>query len=269
MERDRFIESAPNYYALAIADYFTSGHATASENMIRASYAIPGVLRSFVDDEEPETYLSNEVVFRRAIDILAERGFLTEIVDDFGPTIYERAKDFDNAWERATQDSNLPFERYQLVRNSKEWLRSALQKINFEYAELGLSESDFETPSHEWEPLPLDRTDTSLQAVTSQLDETINAIEADNGYAAALPGERDMVVDALSNTANRLKKDPTTSWGYLQKNAFEPLKTVLRRFKGAALGAVVTLMIATFRTWIQNLGLEWLNALWKAFWSSM
>jgi hypothetical protein len=124
-------------------------------------------------------------------------------------------------------------------------------------------------PSHEWEPLPLDRADPNLQAVTSQLDETISQIQADNGYAAALPGERDMVIDSLSSAAERLKKDPTISWGYLQRNAFEPLKTVLRRFKGAALAAIVATMIATFRTWIQGLGVEWLDALWKAFWSAM
>lgn len=108
-----------------------------------------------------------------------------------------------------------------------------------------------------------------LQAVTSQLDETINQIRADNGYAATFAGERDMVIDSLSGTANRLKNDATISWGYLQKNAFEPLKTVLRRFKGAALGAAVTVMITTFQSWLQGLGVEWLNALWKAFWSAM
>ena len=268
MERSRFIESAPSYYALAIAAYFRSEHETAAEDLVRSFYALPGQLRQF-EGEEPESYLSNEILFQKAIEILIERGFLTEIADDFGPTIYQKAEKFDDAWEKAEQDNSLPFAKYKLLRRGTNWLHSALSNINLQYAELRLSESDFESPSHEWEPLPLDRTDANLQAVTSQLDETIRQVQADNGYAATSPGERDMVVDSLSSAAERLKKDSTISWGYLRKNAFEPLKTVLRRFKEAALGAVVTTMVATFRTWIQGLGVEWLNALWKAFWSAM
>ena len=115
------------------------------------------------------------------------------------------AEKFDDAWERAEQDGTLPFAKYQLVNSSKEWLHRALGNINLEYTQLGLKEPDFETASHEWEPLPLDRADQNLQAVTSQLDETISQIHADNGYAATLPGERDMVVDSLSGAAERLK----------------------------------------------------------------
>jgi hypothetical protein len=269
MERSKFIESAPNYYALAIAAYFNSGHDSASEIMVRSFYELPGQLRRFSGDDDPETYLDNEVLFRRATKILMERGFLTEIIDDFGPTIFEKTEGFDEAWSRAEQDNNLPFRRYQLVDRGKNWLQSALATINAQYAELKITESDLESPYDEWEPLPLDRKDPNLQAVTSQLDETISQIQADNGYAATLPGERDIVVDLLSSAAHRLKMDPTISWGYLRRNAFEPLKTVLRRFKGAALGAAVTTMITIFHTWIQSLGVEWLDVLWRAFWSSM
>jgi hypothetical protein len=130
MERSRFIESAPNYYALAIAAYFNSGHEAASENMLRSFYALPGQLHNFAGDDDPETYLNNEVLFRRATEILVERGFLTEIVDDFGPTIYERSEGFDEAWSRAEQDTNLPFRRYQLVDRGTNWLHSALATIN-------------------------------------------------------------------------------------------------------------------------------------------
>ena len=169
---------------------------------------------------------------------MIERGFLTETPDDFGPTIYERTNEFDDAWDRAEQDESLPFTKYRLVNSSREWLHSALGNINSEYRELGLGVG-FETPSHEWEPLPLDRADPKLQAVTSQLDETISQIQADNGYAAAVPGEATWLRIAF-RCSERLKKDPTISWGYLQRNVFEPLKTVLRRFKGAALATIVT-----------------------------
>ena len=269
MDRGKFIVSAPKYYALAIAAYFRSKNESASESMVRSSYALPGQLHGFGDEEEPDSYLDNGVLFRRGFEILLERGFLTEIADDFGPSIYEKTEGFDEAWSRAEQDNSLPFRKYESVNRSSHWLNSALAKINRQYGELNLKESHFESPHDEWEPLPLDRTDPNLQAVTSQLDETISQIQADNGYAAAAAGERDLVIDSLSSAADRLKNDPTISWGYLRKNAFEPLKTVLRRFKGAALGAVVTTMIATFRVWIQGLGVEWLNALWSAFWSSM
>jgi hypothetical protein len=269
MEKSKFVASAPNYYALAIATYFLSKHESASEIIVRSSFALPGQLQQFGSDEEPDSYLGNGVLFRKGIEILLERGFLTEIADDFGPSIYEKAESFDEAWNRAEQDNSLPFGKYQLINRSNQWLTSALSKINSEYFALQVAESDFENIYDEWEPLPLDRHDPKLQAVTTQLDETISQIQADNGYASVAAGERDLVVDALSSAAERMKKDPTISWGYLQKNVLEPLKTVLRRFKGAALGAVVTTMIATFRIWIQGLGVEWLNALWSAFWSSL
>lgn len=161
MERDRFIESAPNYYALAIAAYFNSKEETASESMVRSFYSLPGQFGSLEDDEEPISYLSNPTLFGRAIEILVERGFLTEVADDFGPSIYEKMETFDSAWEKADQDTTLPFQRYRLAKWNKSWLIAALSKINSQFMELGVSEADFDSPSHEWEPLPLDRHDAN------------------------------------------------------------------------------------------------------------
>jgi hypothetical protein len=118
MERSRFIETAPNYYALAVAHYFRLKAESASEDMVRRYYALPGQL-DFPGDE-PVSHLKNEILFQRAAQILVQRGFLTETTDDFAPTIYQKTEEFEDAWERAEQDAAFPFKKYGLVNNSRE-----------------------------------------------------------------------------------------------------------------------------------------------------
>lgn len=265
MDRARFIEIAPYYYALAIASFFREfmTEATATKIAIRARFWDDNSQES--DPDNVENHLGNDVLFDAGIAILVAKEMVSIIGDDFGPDIYERTDAFDAGWQSFASDKELPFYKFSVGR--RPWLENALSSVNIRYAQLEIKREDFEQPNKEWEPLPLDRRDTKLQAVTEQLEDTIEQVRADNGYAATSPGERDVVVESLSDVASKLKKDTSTTWGYLQRNAFEPLKLVLRRFKGGAVAVTAVATRAAFEAWIKGLELGWLNQLWHWFWS--
>jgi hypothetical protein len=257
MERSRFIETAPYYYALAVASYFAARE-TASQNMVRSSYALPGQLVGF-NDEEVLSYLDNEILFRKAIDILVERSFLTEVPDDFGPAIYRKAEDFDDAWSIAEKDSALPFGKYGLVNDGQNWLRAALASVNAEYAALQITETDFEGPYDEWEPLPLDRSDPKLRTVIERVADIAEQVRTDNGYAATVPQERSYVLTELNKFSEIVKNEEQVSVGFIRRYALEPLITVGKRFKGHAIGIAAIATSGAIVEWLKGMEIDGLK----------
>lgn len=261
VDRNRFLEIAPRYYAVAIADFFSTHGNGASQKTIMKDY--------FGDDDsnDPDSrynYIEKNVLFDRAVDVLLQLKMIEVTTDDFGPPIFETSTTFSTTWHELKKDKTTPFYKHSI---DESWLRSALLEINREYDRLGIKENDFEKPELEWEPLPLDRNTSELQEVTKKLDEVIEHVRSDNGYGATLPEEKSYVLDSLTTTAQKLEKNDTISWGYLQKHAFEPLKTVLRRFKDSATGAIATGLRTALEAWVKSQGIEALNHLWKIFWS--
>jgi hypothetical protein len=111
--------------------------------------------------------------------------------------------------------------------------------VNEHYTALSVSMDDFkEPPPSLWEPLPLDRADEGLIAATEALDEAIEKIEMDNGYAANLPGERDYVLQSLKTFRTTLKESAQITGMQIKTFAIDPLNAVIQRFKGAALEIV-------------------------------
>jgi hypothetical protein len=214
--------------------------------------------------DPPDNFLQNDVLFDRAIALLVKHGMLEVIPDEFAPPIYVMTEQFDKRWEELAKDRGLPFFKYELDRDNKDiWLRMGLESINKQYGELGMRESFFEKPDIDWEPLPLDRDDPSLHALMQQLDETIELVRSDNGYSANVPEEKELVLDSLSSASKKLKTSQYISWRYIQKNILEPTRTLLRRFKNAAIGIAAAGIRSALETWIKNNAMELLNHLTK------
>lgn len=233
MDKKQFVELAPAYYALAIVAYFRdTGLQIASLAAVDDFYQKPD------EDEVGETYsyVQKYLVFQEAVTWLVDRGMITEVTDQFGPSIFALTSRSDAVLKDLEADKSLPFSKYALVTKAQDWLRSALFAVNNTYDRLEITPDDFEDPDREWEPLPLDRNDPALQKAISALDDTIEQVRADNGYNAIVPEERNYVLDGLSAVSRRLKEAATISVPYLQKYALDPLAIIVRRFKDAALG---------------------------------
>jgi hypothetical protein len=215
MDRSRFIEIAPYYYALAIASEFRE-----LLTMTATKIAIRGKFWSTTQDHNDFEYnfLEKDILFDEGIAILLRHEMLKAITDDFGPPIYIKAEEFDAGWEALSKDERLPFFKFSFDSTGNIWLRAALRSVNSSYDNLGIEPSNFEKPDLEWQPLPLDRTDPHLKKVIETLDQIIEEVRSNNGYSASVPEERAYVLDGLQKSADKLRSDTITSWGYLKKN---------------------------------------------------
>ena len=100
-----------------------------------------------------------------------------------------------------------------------------------------------------------------LEKATEELDKTIAAVEADNGYNATLPEERTYVVENFKEAASRLKKDDTISYAYLKRKVIDVLDVVIGRFGKAAVGLTAQAARAAIFEWLKEIGekvLHWI-----------
>ena len=101
-----------------------------------------------------------------------------------------------------------------------------------------------------------------LKKVTDELEKTIEAAEADNGYAANLPEEKAFVVENLKNAVEKLKTDNSISYAYLKRKVIDTLDILIHRFGPASLGLVAQAARAALFDWLKEIGgkaLHWLT----------
>jgi hypothetical protein len=231
VEKSRFVEVAPRYYALAICVVLRSAGGLLSLEEIQNSY-------QYREDDnfEPESLLRKDPVFEAAIAWLSERGMIESLLDDFGPPIYQRSDDFDDGWNDLVEQPGSVFHKYAALTTPGGWLYDALRALVETYDRLQISPEDFGQPEDEWQPLPLERGDESLTTAIASLEDTMRLVRADNGYSVAHPEERAYVLSSLSSTLETLRTATTTSIVFLKKNALEPLQRLALRFGTAAIG---------------------------------
>jgi hypothetical protein len=223
IERDRLIELAPQYYQLAFCVFFAKPSNTiASSNTIWS-----------------ETASGHSPTFWHTLKVLVDRGTLEVMPDDFGPSLYTRTDAFSSNWAEIKKQPGSPAFKYNLDPNGQTWLGSAMISVNSALKEQDIKSEDFTKPDAEWQPLPLERTNSKLQKATAELEKTIEAAEADNGYAANLPEEKAFVVENLKNAVEKMKTDDSVSYAYLKRKAIDALDIIILRFGSASLGLLL------------------------------
>ena len=98
----------------------------------------------------------------------------------------------------------------------------------------------------------MDRSDEELHNVTVKVDEAIAKIEADNGYAANVPGERDYVLQSLKSFSSTLKQSAQITVMQIKTFALDPLATVMKRFADNALGLFAGAAKDAIVTWLKS-----------------
>ena len=88
------------------------------------------------------------------------------------------------------------FQRYGTLgdKGKRSWLNDALDQVAKERERLEVQDSDFDEPDYEWRPIPLDRDEPELQTAIRAVDEIVESVRTDNGYAANLGN---YILDAL------------------------------------------------------------------------
>jgi len=236
IDKAKFVEAAPVYYALAISVYLVSS----GDTSVYREDIIENWRRNETAELDEYDYVRDNIVLDKALEWLAANELIEAIDDIFGPSIFQRADNFKDQFAQLCQQRDTLFGKYNRLGNKGSWLRSALESLNSTYDALDISTADFESDSDEWQPLPLERGSEELNEAIQSLDRLINEIRADNGYAVVEPGERDYVIETLSNASNHLKHATTVTLPYLRTYVFEPLAIVAKRFKDAAISLSAT-----------------------------
>ena len=90
-----------------------------------------------------------------------------------------------------------------------------------------------------------------------KIDELIQALEQDNGYAANEPDERSFILSALQAGAQALR-DQTVIYR-MQFRAFiwEPVKQVATRFGPSAIGVIADTAKEIIKDWLKSAAKNW------------
>jgi hypothetical protein len=253
LEKNEFVDLAPQYYALAIVEATTDGQAVTLES-VRATF-------TGGEEENFEEYLQHSELLKRGLILAEQLGLVNITRDHFGPDLIQESNDRWSRWEEVTKDPSSPFFRYHLAGRSggPGWLRRALTSINQTYYSLDMKSDDFDRRSDGWEPIPLDRDDKELQAAIAAIDATVEGLRVENGYGVEHAEEKAFVSDKLKTVVLRLREDTQISWMYLKEFALKPLTIIINRFGKAFLGATAKTARETVIAWLKSRGIDLLD----------
>lgn len=244
MEKADYLQRAPTYYALVMAIALRKG-----SGRYLTLRDLSGMLVGF---SEPSIF-SREQVSIAATKLLQKAGVVEVIHDDFGPTLYSAMDRLDH-WIDSASDA--AFARFRAAGQNEVWAIEAIEAVNDQYSGYYFEEGDFDTSGQEaeqeWKPLPLERSDTLLQAAKEALDTAIVQIEADNGYAVHAVGERNYVLSSLKTFRKFVREETQITAMYVKTFALEPLSLIVTRFGKAAVGVAAAAASAALVDWLKS-----------------
>jgi hypothetical protein len=257
-ERARFLEVAPLYYAVAIVSYFQDREhrATTAATLVEALQTEWGTFGII-----PVGLLETPPIFWKAIDWMVAQGLVRMIDDEFAPTMILRNSEFTQKAAQLSVVPNTPLQKFKDLNGDQMWLTGILFELEERAKQFGITEKDYNEPDLEWEPIPLDRTEPELQKAITRIDEVVEAVRSDNGYAATLPEERAFVLDGLTVFATRLRNSDTISVPFLQAYGLTNITKLIKRFGLAAVGVLAMSALEGIKGWLKTKtggALEWL-----------
>lgn len=257
MDKGRFLEIAPQYYALAIAYYFNDRDSY-SATVEQISERLEGEL-SQIGEVNVGGLLMNVALCDMALKWLTIRGLVRVIEDDFAPTTIVRTVNFRARYIEACSEFDSPFEKFGILKSSTAWLRDALLQVEALADKFGVSSADYEALDNEWTPLLIDREEPEFTAALQKVEEAVEEIRSDNGYAATFPDERDFVLERLSALVNRLRNASSISFAYVKRNGLDTLSRLVRRFVGAAKELAFAAAREAVKDWLRKRGITFLD----------
>lgn len=105
----------------------------------------------------------------------------------------------------------------------------------------------------QWEPLLIDRESPHFDAAANELENVIEVIEGDNGYADSEPDERNHIVASLRHGLERMREG-LPSLQQVRGLILGPLNFVAQKFVGTAMGVASKAAIEKIIQWIATLG---------------
>jgi hypothetical protein len=254
-DRVRFIEVAPHYYAVAIISYFQDREhrSTTAANLVERMQDEWSNMQII-----PVGLLETPPIFWKAIDWMVSEGLVRLIEDEFAPTMIVRNAGFTTRVVELTKVQNTPLQKFADLNDDQLWLTAVLFEIEKRANEFGITDEDFNNPDLEWAPIPLDRSEPELNEVIESVDNAVEIVRADNGYAANKPEERNYVVDGLSVFRTRIKEAASISMPYIRQYAIDPTIRGIKTLGQSAAGVALELFKQKVKEWLVSRGIPWL-----------
>ena len=208
------------------------------------------IAHSFVliDEEYSEP---NEI--ENLLPVLSERGILYAYDDRFAETYYLFTDTGEKYYLEQIQNQNSVVHRFKYL--GKPWLTSAFERKQRQAIPIENETSDAAgdiEDSDEWEPLPIDRTTSEYKNIVEAVNDAIEKIEADNGYAANKPEERDNVVWSLRQGIAAIR-EMAPSLAHVRALIMAPLNSAIKTLKESVLGVAAMVAREAFKEWIKSL----------------
>ena len=103
-----------------------------------------------------------------------------------------------------------------------------------------------------WEPLPIDRSRPEYEAVDEALDNAVQVVESDNGYAASEPEERDQIVWSLKQGLEAIR-ERLPSRSQVKSLIVAPLKFLAEKFATTAIGEAAKAALPKIAAWLASI----------------
>jgi hypothetical protein len=120
--------------------------------------------------------------------------------------------------------------------------------------ESGIAEDDHDKSRHvdEWAPLPIERSAPEYEHAVSALEEAVETVRGDNGYAANAPEEHGQVLASLS-TGLEWIKTKLPSRAQVRSLIVDTLNFLQQKFSGAVIGEVASRAAKAVVDWLKSL----------------
>lgn len=258
MDKATFVQQAPYYYGIAILNFLYQYPGEATTGDIARYYS-----EYNEEHQEQWDYMNEDAVLDASVRWLRVNGLIDVLEDHFGPTFITLASEHTESWILLRDSGILAVNNYSRMAEKETWVKQTLKSIYQQKAKLKIVDEDFEEPEREWEPIPLDRSDATLDATIQKVDDVIEKLRGDNGYAVTQGEEKRHVLDGLTAFSHTLKNAASVSLPYVRTYAINPLQTMIRRFGKAVPGVAAGVALEALREWLKQKGVDLLGALFR------
>lgn len=256
MDKAKFVEVAPAYYALAIVVVLLKSYGPTTRSDVVGKHAV----YDEDDPENPHLRVVDGPLLAKAIALLEQEKLIRLEEDYFGPELIHATDNFQSDLDNEFSIGEIYslYDKYKRAGVGKDqWLSAALDKLAQTALRLGIQPEDFENLEAEWRPIQIDSEQAETKAVIEALDDATEKLRADNGYAANKPQEQAYVLAGLSTFAEQFKKKSEISLPFIRQYAIEPLTKAAKTLGRSVAGIVVDVLKQKLKIWLMKQGIPW------------
>ena len=174
-----------------------------------------------------------------ALQSLIDCGRVYAVEDNYADTYYIVSNDTKN-WIRS-EEQNVDSIIGKYFTFGEDWAYTAFRKFGQLRGKLKTIESD-SSDGLAWEPLPLDRELDIYRHTNAAVEEALETIEGNNGYAESEPEERQQIVSSIKEGLKQFR-DGLPSRSQLVSLLVEPLRFIANKFSSAAMGEAAKIAV--------------------------